>query len=357
MAKQKKRNNKKSNISSYTGIILIFIFLVCLFLGYLGYKRFFSANIRISSGDNLKYLYIPTGYTFKDVEGLLVKYHYLIDNKSFEWMALKMKYPNHVKAGKYLLKDGMNNRELIHMLRSGQQVSVKLVINNIRLKKDLASQVSRQIEADSVSLFKYMNNDNVLAGTGFNKYTIMAVFIPNTYDFYWNTSVEEFFTRMHSEYNKFWNDDRLQKCRNAGLSAVEVSILASIVEEETQKKDERPEIAGLYINRLRKGMLLQADPTIRFALGDFKIKRVLKKYKEIDSKYNTYKYYGLPPGPICIPSINSIEAVLNYKDNEYLYMCAKDDFSGYHTFARTIEQHNRNAQKYQNALNRSGIMK
>jgi UPF0755 protein len=268
-----------------------------------------------------------------------------------------MKYPNHVKPGKYLIKDGMSNRDLIHMLRSGHQVTVRLVFNNIRLKKDLASQISRQLEADSVSLVKLLNNDTALSGIGFNRFTIMTLFIPNTYDFYWNTSAEEFLRRMQKEYKKFWNDERIEKGRLAMLNPVEVTILASIVEEETQKDSEKPVIAGLYINRLRKGMLLQADPTIKFALGDFTIKRVLKKYKDIDSKYNTYKYEGLPPGPICIPSISSINAVLNYQRNDYLYMCAKEDFSGYHTFARTIEQHERNAKLYQSALTRAGIMK
>jgi UPF0755 protein len=356
MVKTKKRVRKQSGIGCNIGIIILIVILVCIIIGYFGYVRFFSPNIHTSAAKEQSYFYIPTGSTFSQVENQLIKSNYLIDSKSFEWMAAKMNYTHHVRPGKYLLKDRMNNRELIHMLRAGIQVPVRVIINNVRLKKDLVSQVSKQIEADSIALYELLNNDAALSGYGFNKYNVMALFIPNTYDFYWNTSVEEFMGRMRKEYKKFWNDDRIQKSKLAGLRPLEVSVLASIIEEETQKNSEKPIIAGVYINRLRKGILLQADPTIRFACGDFKIKRVLKKYKEIDSKYNTYMYPGLPPGPICIPSISSLDAVLNYQRNDFIYFCAKDDFSGYHTYARTLEQHNRNAQRYQNALNRAGIL-
>jgi UPF0755 protein len=271
-------------------------------------------------------------------------------------MAVKMNYPNHIKAGKYMLRDGMSNRELIHMLRSGKQVPVKVIFHNVRFKKDLASEISNQIEADSISLLELLNNKTYLNNYDLNPQTVMSIFIPNTYQFYWNTSSEEFFERMLKEYKHFWNESRTQKSEQIGLSPKRVSILASIVEEETQKNDEKRTIAGVYINRLNKGMLLQADPTVRFALGNFLIKRILNKYKEIDSPYNTYKYLDLPPGPICIPSISSLDAVLNYQHTDYLYFCAKEDFSGYHNFARTLEQHNRNAQRYQQALNRAGIL-
>ncbi len=356
MVKSKKKVRKQSGIGCFPGIVVIIVVLACILFGYFGYVRYLSPNIRTSGPKEHAYIYISTGSTFSEVEDMLIKSNYLIDSKSFEWMAVKMKYTHHIKPGKYLIKDGMSNRELIHMLRSGLQVPVRLIINNVRLKRDLVSQVSKQIEADSAALFELLNSDTALSGTGFNKNTIMAVFIPNTYDFYWNTSSEEFLVRMRKEYKKFWNDERIQKSRLAGLSPVETSVLASIIEEETQKNSEKPIIAGVYINRLHKGILLQADPTVRFACGDFKIKRVLKKYKEINSKFNTYMYAGLPPGLICIPSISSLDAVLNYQRTDYLYFCAKDDFSGYHTFASTLQQHNRNAQRYQNALNRAGIM-
>jgi UPF0755 protein len=191
-----------------------------------------------------------------------------------------------------------------------------------------------------------------------NKYSIASLFIPNTYEFYWNTSVENFIIKMVNEYSIFWNKNRMRLAEEIGLSKVEVSILASIVEKEQNiKKDERKIIAGLYLNRIKKNMKLESDPTLVFALGDFSIKRVLNKDKKIKSKYNTYKYKGLPPGPICIPSINSIDAVLNAASHNYIFMCAKEDFSGYHNFANTYKQHLRNARKYQKALNKRNIMR
>ena len=270
-------------------------------------------------------------------------------------MAVKMNYPSHIKPGRYLLKDGMSNRELLGMLRSGKQVPVELILQNGRFKTKLASDLSKQIEPDSLSILRFLNDDIFLSRFGFNSQTILAMFIPNTYEFYWNTSVDEVFDKIHIEYKKFWNESRTKRSNDIGLNPIEVSILASIVEEETVKNDEKPTIAGLYINRINKGMMLQADPTVRFALGNFGIKRVWGKYTSIDSPYNTYRNLGLPPGPICIPSIASIDAVLNYKQSEYIYMCAKEDFSGHHNFARTLEQHNINAQKYQKALNKARV--
>jgi UPF0755 protein len=243
------------------------------------------------------------------------------------------------------------------MLRAGKQVPVEVVLQNVRLKRKLASDLSKQIEPDSLSIWRFLNDDIFLSKFGFNTQNILAMFIPNTYEFYWNTSVEDLFEKMHNEYKKFWNETRINKCESIGITPIEASILASITEEETVKNDEKPIIAGLYLNRIKKGMLLQADPTVRFALGNFGIKRVLDKYKEINSPYNTYKHAGLPPGPICIPSIVTIDAVLNHQQNQYLYMCAKEDFSGYHNFARTLEQHNLNAQRYQKALNKARMFR
>lgn len=348
---------KKPKTKRYISNTLTIIILVGVIIVYIGYHQLFSPNIHTPKPKDINYLYIPSGASFEQVENLLVQSKYLINSKSFHWMAVKMNYPNHVKPGKYMIQDGMTNRELIHMLRAGRQVPVRLVINHIRFKKELAAQVSRQIEADSVSIIHLLTDDVKLSNHGFNIHTIMVSFIPNTYEFYWNTSAEEFLERMIKEYKKFWSDVRIEKSKTAGLSPIEVSVMASIIEEETQKNSDKPIIAGVYINRLNKGMLLQADPTVRYAYGDFSIKRILNKYKEIDSKYNTYKYKGLPPGPICIPSISSLEAVLNYQKSDYLYFCAKNDFSGYHVFERTLEQHNRDAQLYQNVLNRSGILR
>jgi len=249
----------------------------------------------------------------------------------------------------------MNNNELINMLRSGNQAPVNIVLHNIRTKPELASVVQEKLEADSLAVIRLLNNSSYLEDYGLDTETVRAIFIPNTYEFYWNTSAKQFFERMYQEYQKFWTEKKIEKAKKIDLSRLEVITLASIVEEETIKNDERPTIAGVYMNRLRKGMPLQADPTVRYALQDFTIKRILKKHLVIDSPYNTYKNKGLPPGPINMPSIPSINAVLHYEKHDYLFFCAKDDFSGYHAFAKTHAEHVRNARKYQKALNKRKI--
>jgi UPF0755 protein len=241
------------------------------------------------------------------------------------------------------------------MLRSGRQEAVNLVFNNIRTNEQLAGKLGKQIEADSSSLIMFFNNPQLLADFNTSPEELRLLFIPNTYKIWWNTSPEKLMQRMKDEYEKFWNEEREAKANEAGLSRKEVSIIASIVEEETNKKDERPTVASVYVNRVRKGMLLQADPTVKYAVGDFTIKRVLNKHLTIDSPYNTYKYTGIPPGPICIPSISSIDAVLENKQTDYLYFCAKEDFSGYHNFAKNLEDHLANARIYQKALNKRKI--
>lgn len=355
-----KVNTKRKKIGKRGGWLVkigIVGVIIILAVGYIGYRKFYKPNVRIEQQEGQKFLYIHTGATFEQVLSMLDQCNCLCNMKSFEWMAVKMNYPNHIKPGKYMLKDGMSNRELLNMLRAGRQVPTRVIFHNIRFKHELASDVSKQIEADSLSILRLLNNDIFLGQYGFNSKTITAMFIPNTYELYWNTSAETFLERMNKEYKRFWNDGKRQKAKNIDLSPIEVATLASIIEEESQKNDEKRTIAGVYMNRIKKGMRLQADPTVRFAYGDFSIKRILDKYKEIDSPYNTYMHEGLPPGPICIPSISSIDAVLNYQHHEYIYFCAKEDFSGYHNFARTLEQHNANAAKYQRALNRNGIMK
>jgi UPF0755 protein len=243
------------------------------------------------------------------------------------------------------------------LLRSGEQLPVNLIFNNIRDINQLAGAVGRQIEADSVSIVKLLTDSTYLSLLGLNREIAPILFIPNTYEMYWNTSAEGFIKRMHDEYIKFWKGERTSLANEIGLTIAEVVTLASIVEKETNKNDEKPIIAGVYMNRLKAGWRLQADPTVIYAIGDYSIKRVLNVHKEFRSPYNTYQVHGLPPGPICIPSIASIDAVLNYDRNSYLFFCAKDDLSGYHVFARTNRQHNINARKYQEALNKMGIYK
>ena len=340
--------------------IIISIFLILTiggsFTAYHFYKKIYRPNLKLAQKD--VFFYIKTGSDITDVSNSLYEKGYIIDRTSFEWVANQKKYHKNVKPGKYLLKNNMNNNELINLLRSGEQVPVKLTFNNIRTPEQLAGKVSNQIEADSLTIIKMLKDSKFVSSYGFNQYTIMTMFIPNTYEVYWNLSAEDFFKRMAHEYKAFWTDERKQKAQNIGLMQSQVSILASIVQaEQSVHHDEKPIIAGLYINRLKKRMKLESDPTLVYALGDFEIKRVLNIHKEVDSPFNTYKHIGLPPGPINLPEISSIDAVLNYQPNNYIFMCAKDDFSGKHNFAVNYSQHIRNAEKYRAALNKRRIMR
>ena len=249
----------------------------------------------------------------------------------------------------------MSNNELVNLLRSGRQDAVKVQFQNIRTLEEFAGKISGQIEADSLSLLKLLRNPAYLKRFEVNPSTSFVLFLPNTYQFFWNTSAEQFIERMFLEKKKFWNEDRMKQSRLIGINVTRVIILASIIEKETARDIEKPLIAGVYINRLRKNWPLQADPTLIFAWNNYTIKRVYNKHRQIESLYNTYKNTGLPPGPICLPSISSIDAVLHYKKHDFFFFCAKDDLSGYHVFAVTLAEHNRNARKYQRAVSRLNI--
>ena len=252
----------------------------------------------------------------------------------------------------------MNNNDLVNLLRSGKQSPVKVTFNNVRSLKDVSSKLSQYLEADSNQIYESFIDNKFLSDNQLNINNVISVFIPNTYEFYWNTSADDLRARMMREYKTFWNRERRKKAAKLKLSYSEISTLASIVEKEQNiRSDERPKIAGLYLNRIQQGMKLESDPTLIFALQDFNINRVLNKDKKVDSPYNTYKFKGLPPGPICIPSINSIDAVLNFEKHDYIFMCAKEDFSGYHNFATTYKQHLVNARKYQRMLNKKRILR
>ena len=338
-------------------IVIIFLLLIFVIIGiyaYLSYKKITNPNVVINK-PGAEYFYIPTGSTFDYVVNELYNTGRIKDTASFRWVAKLKKYTNKVKAGRYKLKNGMSNEELVNLLRSGNQEPVKLTFNNIRTIEQLAGRVAKYIEPDSMSLVNIFHDENTIKKYGFNNYTFISMFIPNTYEFYWNTSPEKFVARMAKEYKRFWNKERKNKASKLNLSQSEVATLASIVESETLKPDEMPVVAGVYINRLKRGIPLQADPTVIFANGDFTIKRVLKKHLEKKSPYNTYIHKGLPPGPIRVASPLAIDAVLNYKHHNYIYFCAKEDFSGYHNFARNLREHNANARKYQRALNRRRI--
>lgn len=305
---------------------------------------------------DIVYVNIPTGSEADDVAQLLVSKGMVENEKTFRWLAARKNYKGEkVQPGRYKLFKGMTSNDIINVLRSGRQTPARVMFTNTRFKRDLAGKISRQIEADSARLVQLLNDDEFLQPFGFNKYTSMAMLIPNTYELYWNTSADDFLERMHKEYTRFWDKERLARLSRTGFTQLEVSVLASIIQEESYRTDEYPAIAGVYINRLRRPMRLQADPTVKFAIGNFGVKRILKKHLETDSPYNTYRNDGLPPGPINCPSIKAIDAVLNYEEHKYVYFCARADFSGYHDFATTLDEHLRNARKYQRALNRNNI--
>jgi len=279
-----------------------------------------------------------------------------VDNISnFKKVADFLEYKSNIKSGRYAITPGMDILQVVRLLKSGNQTPVKLKFNNIRTKEDFAERISQQLMLSKEELLTALNNPEISGRYNFNTETIGCMFVPNTYEIYWNISLDKFLDKMNLEYKKFWDGKRLEKAASLKLTPVEVSILASIVEEECYFTDEYPVVAGLYLNRLNKNMKLQADPTVKYAVGDFGIRRVLNRHLEKDSPYNTYIYNGLPPGPIRIPSIKGIDSVLNYSKNDYIYMCAKEDFSGRHNFAKTHAEHERNRIKYQAELNRRKI--
>ena len=353
----KKRRNKK-NGKRWLRILYISLFILfasAIIKGIDVYHKILQSNVEIAEESD-GYFYIPSGSSFEEVCNKLQREGIVRNINTFMWVAEKKNYINHIYAGRYKIKNGMNNNELVNLLRSGIQDPVKVRFQNIRNLRELAGTVSAAIEADSADIIELLRNRDFIAKYGFKQEEVISMFIPNTYEFYWNTSAEDFFKRMAKEYKKFWNEERIAKARKLNLSQTEVITLASIVQaEQTIRPDERPKVAGLYINRMRKGMRLESDPTIIFAKGDFTIKRVLNEDRKVDSPYNTYKYSGLPPGPINIPDISSIEAVLSFEKHDYIFMCAKEDFSGYHNFSRTNAEHNIYAQRYRNELNKRKI--
>lgn len=314
---------------------------------YYVYSLFFSPNT--SFEEDTVFVYIPTGADYDQVrDSLLEKVKHL---ENFDFVARRKGYAENVKPGRYQLKKGMNNNEIVSAIRS-QNLPIKLTFNNQERLENLAGRIAQQIEADSISLLAAMKNVSFLSEKGFSEETALTMYIPNTYEFYWNTSAATFTERMYKEYTAFWNEERLQKAANLRLTPIEVMSLAAIVQKETAMVSERKRVAGVYHNRMQRGMLLQADPTVIFAIkknsGDFDqvIKRVLFSDLEIDSPYNTYKYTGIPPGPIAMPDISSIDAVLSPEKHDYLYFVADIDKPGYHVFAKTLAQHNANAAKY-----------
>jgi len=334
--------------------ILIGSVLGCLLLGVAGiahiYYYFFAPPFQISE---TAYIYIDRDDNVDSVAHKIIGVGHPRQMHGFESLVRYKGYTP--KMGRYAIQPTDNMRYLYRRLYMGYQTPVKLTIGSVRTFDRMARNVARQLMIDSAEVMKLMNDTAFIGRMGYTPQTLPALFIPNTYEVYWNMSAEDFMARMKKEHQAYWNERRIKQAESIGLTPVEIATLASIVEEETAVNAEKPMVAGLYINRLKRGMLLQADPTVKFSLGDFELKRILYKHLEVDSPYNTYKYAGLPPGPIRIPSYQGLESVLNHTKHNYLYMCAKEDFSGTHNFAVTSAQHAANVRRYQQALNRRGI--
>lgn len=298
---------------------------------------------------------VPTGSGFGALTDSLAAAASLHDPALFGKFARSRGLDSTVRPGRYQLREGMTYSALINMFKSGRQSPVRVTFNNLRSLDRLAGILSRRLEPDSLAFMLAFEDDSLVRSLGFAPNTLLGMFLPNTYEFYWTVTPQDFMERMKKEYDRFWTDQRTAKLARSGLSREQAITLASIVYEETKKTDEMPRVAGVYVNRLRRRMPLQADPTVKYALGDFALRRVLLRHLDVDSPYNTYKYAGLPPGPICMPSIAALDAVLDFEEHDYIYFCAKDDLSGAHNFARTLAEHNRNAQAYARALDRLKI--
>ncbi len=318
------------------------------------YQMLYSPNFLINSED--KFIIIEEGTDFNMLIKKLEDDTLINDILSFSFLSKIMEYQENIKIGAYKVKMNMSNYDMITMLRSGNQTPIKLTFSYARKIDDLAEKITNKLKISKEDLLNYLL-ENIENYEGFKKEDIISIFLPDTYEVYWNISPKKLTDKMYSEYKKFWNNDRLEKLKKINLNQKEAIVLASIVASESRMLDEADRIAGLYINRLNRNMRLQADPTLVFAANDFTIRRVLNKHKKIKSPYNTYIHRGLPPGPIRIASKKYIDAVLNFEKHNYIYMCAKEDFSGYHAFATNLSDHNRNARKFQIALNNRKIYK
>ena len=356
MAVKRNKKNKRRRRTIAISTTLAAIVIVAIGVGLYLYNNIMLAKVQTHNGKDAD-IYIPTGATYDQVKDTLAAHLTITDHGTFDFLAKKKGYTEKIRPGHYVVKNNTRYNQLINMLLGGRQTPVNVKFNNMRDVDQLAGRIAKQIEADSASIAMLLHDKSKVADLGFDTVTIATMFIPNTYEFYWNTDANDFIKRMKKEYDKFWNNQRKNRADSTGLSQTEVSILASIVNKETSMTDEMPRIAGVYLNRIAIDMPLQADPTLVFILNDPEIHRVLNEHKELKSPYNTYKNTGLPPGPICIPSIAAIDAVLNHEQHKYLYFCAKEDFSGYHNFAKTLNEHNRNAAKYQRELNNRRIFK
>lgn len=337
--------------------IILAASLACIcFFAAVGYG-YFAVKMKKADIDDTAYIYITPDDNSASIIQQLSKIDGIGSTKGFEILAKHNNFDSRKRSGKFAINDGDNMHTIYRRIVSNEQTAVKLVVPSTRTLEQLVGAISRQLMFDSLELNEFLTKPIFYESIGYKKETLPSLFIPNTYEVYWNIKPEMLMTRLMNERRKFWNDSRTAKAKQLGMTPEEVATLASIIDEETNNDEEKPVVAGMYINRLKRGMPLQADPTVKYAIGDPTRKRILKKDLATDSPYNTYKHKGLPPGPIRIPTIQAIESVLNYTKHNYLYMCAKEDFSGKHNFAKTLSEHNSNARRYQQALNKLNIKK
>lgn len=339
--------------------ILVIAAICILIICGATYYYFFSS---MSAKDTAEYVYIDADDDLDSVTVKLEKVAKPHAISAFRLLARNSSYAANIRTGRYAVEPGEGAAVIFRRLKNGMQTPVNLTIPSVRTVERLSAILSEKLMTDSASICKALKDEKTCKELGFDTTTVICMFIPNTYDIYWNTSAGNLLKRMKKEYDRFWDEERMERAKNIGMDPIEVMTLASIVDEETANDGEKPMVAGMYCNRLRlrnseypEGMPLQADPTIKFAWKRFDLRRIYNKLLNIDSPYNTYRRTGLPPGPIRIPSVAGIEAVLNRTQHDYLYMCAKEDFSGTHNFARTYEEHMANARRYAQALNKRGI--
>lgn len=332
--------------------ILFLFFLVALALAAVAYYVFMSPNIDSDKRVSIK---IPSGSTYNEVLNLLHSKHVLQSELTFDLVSQLKHYPESVKPGYYIFSAGMNNRQIVNLLRAGMQTPVTLVIYNIRTKEEFASLVGRTVELDSQKIIAILNDEAFCKNYQCDTANILSRFIVDNYDLYWDVPAEKLFSLLNNYYNKFWNEERKAKAAALHLSPTEVTTLASITEKEVIRDNELPTVAGVYLNRLKIGMPLQADPTLVFALRDFDAQRVTSYHKNNDTPYNTYKYAGLPPGPICMPRKKSIDAVLNHEQHDYLYFCANPELNGYSLFSKTYEEQMKVAAEYRRKLDKLNV--
>ncbi len=336
----------------YNRIPIVIILTLAVTFSFL-YQKILRSNTQFN--DAKKVVYIPTKATYQQLISILHDSAILKNEENFHWLASKMNLTNHVHPGRYEITGGMNNYQMVHLFKNGIQSPVRFVINKFRTRKDIIRRLDEKFEPQAALFDSLLSDTSYLSKWDILPHQIQALMVPATYYIYWNAPPHEIINKIGNAYTELWDSSRTHKAQKIGLSPIQVITIASIVEEETNQQDEKSKIAAVYLNRYRIGMNLGADPTVKFAVGDFALKRILNIHTAHPSAYNTYQHSGLPPGPICTPSKESIDAVLNPDQNNYLYFCAKEDFSGYHNFAATYDQHLANARKYQQALNARGI--